>query len=79
MSNSISPLHYSIYPKIIRKPAKMESIKLPPGSREDITDIALSIWTDCINRGVPFQDAILAVYLSGIENGASASKGTTEQ
>lgn len=36
--------------------------------------VALDVWTAVINQGRSMQDAILAVYLSGINHGASAAE-----
>ena len=47
----------------------MKAISLPDDLKNNITVIALSIFTDCVNDGKTFQDAILAVYLSGIHHG----------
>ena len=69
--NNVRPLHRSIR-GLSRAPHKMEKIKVDPILHEGLTNIALGIWTDCVNAGKTFQDAILAVYLSGLENGASA-------
>lgn len=52
-----------------RTPVNMKAIEIPDDLKQDITTIALSIFTDCVNGGKTFQDAILAVYLSGIDHG----------
>lgn len=52
-----------------RIPYNMETIKVPHEVREGLTNVALSIFTDCCNANCSFQDAILAVYLSGLEHG----------
>ena len=44
------------------------------GAKDELARIAMSIFADCTNVGVPFQDAILAVYLSGLHHGSEASK-----
>lgn len=38
---------------------------------EAATKIALDIFTDCTNVGVPFQEALLAIYLSGLQHGSA--------
>jgi hypothetical protein len=72
----IQPMHASMRGSQMwrRPPPNMASITLDDGLRFDITNIALSIFTDCVNSGKTFQDAILAVYLSGLENGIEASR-----
>ena len=76
MSN-IRPLHRSIRGRP-RIPHNMDRITIPPDMLEGLTTIAMDSWTDCINAGRPFQDALLAVYLSGLENGAEASGGNRD-
>ena len=39
-----------------------------------IEKFALEIFTDCVNAGRTFQDAITACYLSGLQNGIEISK-----
>lgn len=52
-----------------RPPLRMSAIHLPPDLREGLASIALSIFADMVNDGKPFQDALLAVYLSGLQHG----------
>jgi hypothetical protein len=53
----------------------MDRIKLPsPEHKEAATRIALSIFVDCSNVGIPFQEALLAIYLSGLQHGSALSK-----
>jgi hypothetical protein len=47
----------------------MDSVKAPPELVKTLTNIALSIWADCCNANQPFQSALLAVYLSGLQHG----------
>ncbi len=67
----IRPMHPSMKGSQFwsRAPVRMTAITLPTELHHDITNIALSIFTDCVNGGKTFQDAILAVYLSGIDHG----------
>jgi hypothetical protein len=51
----------------------MSSVVLDNETLEALTGIALSIFTDCANAGKPFQEALLAVYISGVEHGSQAS------
>lgn len=43
--------------------------------RETLTNIALRVFADCTNSGVGFQDALLAIYLSGLQHGSSITTG----
>jgi len=46
-------------------------------SREQIdaaTNLALSIFADCSNVGIPFQESLLAIYLSGLQHGCEITK-----
>jgi hypothetical protein len=72
----IHPIHHSIYglpvlgrPRAWIKPRNMGRIKLPDDDmRVGLTQVALEIFADCTNVGVPFQDALLAIYLSGLQH-----------
>ncbi len=73
MSNPINPVHFSLY-ELLKKgyrvrPREMTKLSVPRELSYGVTQIALDIFTDCTNVGVPFQDAICAVYLSGLEHG----------
>lgn len=70
----IQPTHPSIAGVRI-KPHKMD--RAPGMERkqyEALVKIAISIFTDCTNVGVSFQDSLLAIYLSGLQHGASVTK-----
>jgi hypothetical protein len=50
----------------------MSHMKMPDHeTREVLTRIALDIFTDCTNVGVPFQDSLLAIYISGLQHGVA--------
>ncbi len=55
-----------------RAPVKMSTVRLDPETKERLLSIVVGIFTDCSNVGVPFHEALLAVYISGLENGLSA-------
>ena len=55
-----------------RTPPQMSAIQVDDETKTRATEFALSIFTDCINSGKTFQDALLAIYLSGLENGIEA-------
>jgi hypothetical protein len=71
-----SVLH-PINPGVLRpsrvKPRNMTSLAMDAELRMGLEKIALGIFVDASNAGLPFQRALLAVYLSGIDHGA---KGT---
>lgn len=74
--NPIRPVHRSMLGSQTwtRPPVNMMAMPIPHDLKYGLTEIALSIFTDTINAGKTFQDAILAVYISGIENSASARR-----
>ena len=70
--NCIFPIHWSRRrEKGVRfKPNNMDYMRMPSQEVSDgMTNIAMSIFVDCTNAAVPFQDAITAVYLSGVDHG----------
>jgi hypothetical protein len=54
-------------------PPGLAAIHLPRADRELMERVAIDVWTAMINQGRSLQDAILAVYLSGINHGAGAA------
>ena len=54
------------------RPSSLERIKLPPGLKEDLGELAIDVFTAASNAGQTFQEALLAVYLTGLENGHAA-------
>lgn len=70
------PLHQSVRRlRGLSTPINMASITLTPEQSEAMQRIALGIFADCSNRGLAFSDALMAVYLSGLEHGASCLQG----
>jgi hypothetical protein len=79
MSSKIDPLypvHRSVKatPRGRIVPRDMTTYSLSDGELEALTNIALSIFTDCVNCGITFQDAILAVYASGLQHGQALTQ-----
>lgn len=64
-------LHHSVKarPQSNRVPAKMSFIRMNGADVEFLTNVALELFTDACNAGLPFQDALLAVYLSALDHG----------
>ena len=74
-NNGISPLHHSLRRFMSSAvPANMDGVMLPRDSHAILTKVAIDVFTDCINRGKSFQDALFAIYMTGAENAFSASK-----
>ncbi|MAH45971.1 hypothetical protein CMI37_09070 [Candidatus Pacearchaeota archaeon] len=79
MSDKIHPLHWS-YKKLLRKgirikPKNMSYLNISDQDAQDtLTNIALDIFVDCTNAGIPFQDALTAIYLSGLDHGVNGRK-----
>lgn len=74
----LHPMHASLYRRARHaaalRPQNMDRVAMPDHLRTGLTDIALKIFTDCANVGVPFQDALLAIYLSGLQHGAAINQ-----
>lgn len=52
-----------------RVPMGMTSLTVDHETKAAVTNIACSIFTDAVNNGNTLQDALLAVYLSGLDAG----------
>ena len=55
------------------KPKNTASLQLSPEAAEAAHNIALGVFEDCCNAGMSFQDALVSIYLSGLNYGASSS------
>lgn len=77
---AIHPVHPSVRAILAQghtfRPKDMDRLPTTPEQRELLHRIAMSIFADCTNVGVPFQDALVAVYLSGINHGVNLSRPT---
>lgn len=80
MRNSrLQPVHHSLHGKRM-KPHQMERAPgMDRAQYEAMTNIAVSIFTDCSNVGVSFQDSLLAIYLSGLQHGSALTKEKTHE
>lgn len=74
MMADLHPVHSSLRGRTRRIPHNMDAIKLDNELRTALTDIALRIFADATNVDRSFQDAILAVYLSGLNHGYETMK-----
>mgnify|MGYP001087310009 CR=1 FL=1 len=73
---TIHPIHHSLDGKRIT-PRNMDRLNMDREHYEAGVRIALSVFADCTNVGVSFQDAILAVYLTGLQHGAALTEPHT--
>lgn len=55
------------------KPRDLERIVLPKDMKEFLGELSVDVFTAASNAGLTFQEALLAVYLSGMENACAAS------
>ena len=76
---SIHPVHFSIRKGRPKKPRAMDRIMLDCDVHAGLSGVALSIFVDSVNSGVTFQDALLSVYLSGLQHGSSSQKEVTSR
>lgn len=56
------------------RPNDMKLIKVDDDMGKAMHDIAASIFADCCNAGMPFQSALTAIYISGLNHGSCAQK-----
>lgn len=79
----IRPVHSSIRARLARgerwKPRNMDRTPVPQELHEWSQKMALSIFTDATNVGVPFQEALAAVYVSGMNHGYFGGKKLSDQ
>lgn len=55
------------------RPRTLDRVILPHGLKEDLGGLAIDVFTAASNAGQTFQEALLAVYLTGAENGRAAT------
>ena len=56
------------------KPRDLDHVTMPPGAKEALGGHAIGVFTAASNAGATFQEAMLAVYLTGLENGHAAAR-----
>ncbi len=56
------------------KPNDMTLVQMDDDLSRSMHQIANSVFTDACNSGMPFQQALIAVYLSGLNHGVGAQK-----
>lgn len=55
-------------------PYKMVSKVIDSSIKSTLAEISLDIYVDCVNAGLPLQDVLLAIYLSGLKHGVAHKK-----
>lgn len=73
MRRGIEPVHHSLK-GLQTTPYSMARTNIDWEHYEAMVNVAVSIFTDCTNVGVSFQDSLLAIYLSGLHHGATLTK-----
>jgi len=72
----LMPVHFSLLKRGRGSPRNMDRMSIPSEVSESITSVVLSIFTDASNANLSLQEALLAVYLSGLQHGqAVATEG----
>lgn len=73
---SIRPQHFSVKGKSLKlKPDRMVELSgVSIAQTEAMERLAIEIFTDMVNAGKTFQEALGAIYLSGLENGYEATR-----
>lgn len=56
-----------------RTPLGMSGLAIDQETHDALQRLAIDVFTRCSNSGHGFTDALLAVYLTGLENGSSAA------
>lgn len=76
--NPLYPVHHSVAgARILPRPQCMDSVRIPHEMRAALSKIALDIFTDMSNANRSLQDALLAIYLSGLAHGADLTRERT--
>lgn len=57
-----------------QSPSRMEKMAVTEDQAEVIDRTALGVFSDCVNAGLTFQEALAAVYLTGADHAISATK-----
>ncbi len=57
-----------------RKPPGFSAVRLTPEQAEFAARMAVETFTEMTNNGQSFQSALVAVYLTGLDHGANASR-----
>ena len=72
----LHPIHFSVYGRRGFRPRNMDYARgIDRDMKDALMNVALLIFADCTNVGVPFQNALLAIYLSGLQHGSAIAKG----
>ena len=72
--SAIKPIHQSLTKSRNKQPKDMQIMSLPTEVRMTIEQTAIDIFADMTNAGCTMQQALAAIYLSGLQHGAEMSK-----
>lgn len=76
--SQLRPIHKSYRALLGRgfriKPHAMERMTVSVDQFATLQCVAHDIFADCCNAGVPFQEALAAIYLSGLQHGQELSR-----
>ena len=66
----------SSYRKLLAKggsvrPKNMAKIEISTEAMSAAHSISMGVFEDCCNAGMPFQDSVVAIYLTGLQNGSN--------
>jgi len=72
------PFHPVLSPRPMQlhKPRNMARLDFPPQLTATAAQIALDVFTDVCNAGKTFQEALAAIYVTGLHHGANAGAKT---
>jgi|694.fasta_scaffold133884_2 hypothetical protein len=56
------------------KPYGLDRVVMPDGMKGHLGNLAFDVFTKATNTGCAFHEAILSVYLTGLENGMCAAR-----
>lgn len=72
---ALYPAHHSVAgARILPRPQGMDRVRIPHEIRATLSNVALDIFTDMSNSNRSFQDALLAIYLSGLAHGSDIAR-----
>lgn len=74
-NHPLEPVHHSVAAARVRvRPQCMDGVRVPHEMRAALSKVALDIFTDMTNVNRSFQDALLAIYMSGLAHGSEIAR-----
>lgn len=67
----LEPLHYSMQPHIKRTPKTLNRLPCNEVQLDTLHELALSIFTEAANAGLPFHQCLTTLYVSGLQHGSA--------